>query len=295
MNKAIVLHVIWILTALQVHAQEDLMDILEAEAPEEAVDEVGSTFKGTRLINGHTVETRDRGVLVFIISHRFGRVNNGLEDLFGLDFANIRLGLDYSITDKFTIGVGRSSFNKVYDGFLKYQFLTQNSRIPVTVTALGSVARRTDPIDFEQGVFRNAYTGQLLIGRKFGSRLSIQVSPTVVHRNFVFLEDEVNTLATVGLGGRYKITNRLTFNVEYFPILNQGRVADGQDRQLIYDAFSVGVDIETGGHVFQLHFTNAQQMQERGFIGETSGNFWNGDIHFGFNITRAFQLVKPKM
>jgi hypothetical protein len=285
---------VW-LSQYALFAQDDLMSILEEEAPDKENTVVTATFKGTRLINGHTVETRDKGVLVFIISHRFGRVNNGVEDLFGLDFANIRLGLDYSITGDFTVGVGRSSFNKVYDGFLKYQLLTQSQKMPVTITGFASVARRTDQINFEQGVFRNAYTGQLLIARKIGQNLSLQLAPTVVHRNFVFNEDEVNTLVTVGLGGRYKLTNQLTLNLEYFPLLNQGTVTNTEGQQLIYDTFSVGVDIETGGHVFQLHFTNAQQMQERGFIGETTGNFWDGDIHFGFNITRAFQLVKPKM
>lgn len=286
----IIISLVLIFVFAHSYAQDDLMQLIEEDERKKEFTEVAATFKGTRLINGHTIETRDKGILVFLISHRFGMLNSGVEDLFGLDFAQIRLGLDYAITDRFTLGVGRSSFNKVYDGFVKYQVLKQSNTMPVTLTGFTSIAMRTDDFfknrtDY-RGEHRFAYTYQVLLARKFTSRLSLQVMPTLVHRNYVQLVDEENDLFTLGVGGRFKITNRVTINAEYYPLLNQ-------DVPETNDAIAIGVDIETGGHVFQLHLTNAQQMNERGFIGETTGDFFSGDIHFGFNIVRAFDL-SPK-
>ncbi len=285
MRRLTSLIVLGMLISLPAFSQDDLMALLDEK--DNAAEYTPSVFKGTRLINGHTVEVRKKNTLVFIISHRFGTINSGFNDLFGLDFAQIRLGLDYSLTDNFTVGFGRSSFNKVYDFYLKYKLLNQTEKSPVTITPFVSMAMRTDEFfqdreDYEP-VHRFAYTAQLNIARRFTDRLSLQVSPTLVHRNYVFEADEVNSLIALGLGGRYLITNRVGINIEYYPTLNQ-------DADLYYDALAFGVDLETGGHVFQLHITNAQQMIEKGFIGETTGNFWDGDIHLGFNITRAFSL-----
>ena len=287
--KPIVIIFLSILSLPLLAQDEDLMNLIEEET-DNKYTEVSATFKGTRLINGHTIETRDQGVLDFIISHRFGTLNSGVQDLFGLDFAQIRLGLDYAVFDRFTVGVGRSSFNKVYDGFLKYQFLSQSDKMPVSATGFASVAMRTDEFfqnrEDYRGAQRFAYTYQVLIARKFGDRLSLQIMPTLVHRNYVQPEQE-NDLLSLGMGGRCKITRRVTLNMEYYPLLNQ-------DIAEVKDAIAIGVDIETGGHVFQLHFTNAQQMNERGFIGEATGDFFDGDIHFGFNIVRAFDLMAGK-
>lgn len=291
MKNKLFLYLIILLVSSQVFAQEELMQMLEEESRNETAEDetyVTATFKGTRLINGHSVETRSKGNLDFIISHRFGTLDRGIQDFFGLDFAQIRLGLEYSLFDQLTVGVGRSSFNKVYDAFGKYRILRQSDKIPVTVTGLVSSTIRTDEFfsnrsDYES-IQRLSYTGQLLIARKLNSKLSLQLMPTIIHRNYVEFADDVNDIISVGVGGRYKITNRLTINAEYFPVLNQ-------DLQgVFYDALAVGVDIETGGHVFQLHFTNAQQMNEPGFIGQTTGDFFDGNIHFGFNVVRAFSL-----
>ncbi|MEQ8241145.1 MAG: DUF5777 family beta-barrel protein [Cyclobacteriaceae bacterium] len=273
------------------YGQDDLLDMLGDEPPSN--EPVTSTFKSTRLINGHTIETRTQGVLEFIIGHRFGRLNEGGENLWGLDFAQIRLGLEYGVTDNLNIGIGRSGVDKTFDLFAKYKFLRQSNTVPVSAALFLSGARRADSffenqveglgIPFE-GKFRNAYTYQVLIARKISSALSLQVSPTIIHRNYVATSEEPNDLIALGMGGRYKITNRVTINAEYFPTFNQ-------DSDNYKNAIAIGVDLETGGHVFQLHLTNAQRLQERGFIGETTGNFFDGDIHFGFNISRVFNVA----
>lgn len=272
-------------------AQDDLMDIVEKESPNETVY-TEQTFKGTRLINGHSVETRKRGVLDVIISHRFGRINSGGYEFFGLDDSNVRLGADYGVTDRLNVGVGRNSFEKTYDGFLKYKFVRQQhgagKNIPVSVVGFSSVALKTlktgDPAGEPDIESRLTYCYQVIIARKFTPSFSFQISPTVVHRNAVPENQDDNDIYALGGGGRIKLTKRLSLNAEYYYQFN--RVTGSP----IENSVAIGFDIETGGHVFQLHFTNSRAMIEKGFITETTGDFFKGDIHFGFNISRTFQL-----
>lgn len=286
--KRINLLICFICGALALQAQDELLDILNSTAPDDKGYAI-ATFKSTRLINGHSIETRTKQVLEFVISHRFGRVNSGVDELFGLDNSSIRFGLEYGITDNLNVGVGRSSFNKVYDGFVKYRFIRQSNASPVTITGLASAASQTSDFPDNGAAFESkhrwAYTTQALIARKFSSDLSLQLMPTLVHRNLVPSEEDANDLLALGVGGRYKLNQRLAINAEYYH-----QVTDKSDR--FTNAIAIGVDIETGGHVFQLHVTNAQQMNERGFIGETTGDFFEGDIHFGFNISRVFNIGK---
>jgi hypothetical protein len=278
-----------------IYSQDDLLKILDENKEGSEVVYINNTFKGTRLINGHTIEVRDKGVLEFLITHRFGRLNSGAYNFFGLDEANIRLGLDYSISNRLTIGIGRSSFEKVYDGFIKYQLLRQSTgskKTPFTLTLFGSASIRTlrppDPdvnIPFERKL---AYSSQILLARKFGERLSLQLMPTIIHRNYVETSIEENTLFAIGVGGRIKLSRRIAVTGEYYPRLN------GTDPESIYNSLSFGIDIETGGHVFQLMFSNSRQMIEKGFIAETDGKWGNGDIHFGFNISRVFYLSSKR-
>lgn len=272
-----------------VSAQEDLLSYLEEADTTSSNPYVSATFKGTRLINGHSVELQSKNVLNFIISHRFGRINGGPYEFFGLDEANVRFGLDYGLLDNLNIGIGRNSFEKTYDGFIKFKFLKQtadNNKIPVSAVLFSSAAINTLRTLHQELPFssRLAYTWQLLIARKFNSNLSLQIAPTVIHKNLVTKESQPNDLYAVGIGGRYKISKRLAINTEYFYRINP------IDQPFNYNALSIGLDIETGGHVFQLHFSNSRSMIEKGFIAETTGNFFNGDIHFGFNISRVFQL-----
>lgn len=286
MKKTITLLSLLLGLSFGLNAQDDLLDILDEEQGEE-VNYTSATFKGQRLINGHTVVTRKVKELEFLISHRFGRINSGIDDFFGLDVANVRFSLEYGITDRITAGIGRNSLQKVYDGFVKYNLMRQSSgsvNNPVTITGLSSIAIRTaDNFDFADDDFsaKVSYTHQFLIARKVTDQLSVQLSPTFVHRNRV-LENQENDIFALGVGGRMKLTPRIALNAEYFYRLTE------EQTNAFKDALGVGIEIETGGHVFHLNFTNARSMAERAFITETNGDFFNGDIHFGFNISRVF-------
>ncbi len=271
-------------------AQQDLMDILDKETEDSSLY-TEQTFKGTRLINGHSIETRRRGVLDVIIGHRFGRLNSGAYELFGLDESNVRLGADFGVTDRFNIGVGRNSFEKTYDGFLKYKFLWQRpGSVPVSIVGLTSAALKTlktgDPAGEPDVSERMTYSYQLIIAKKFTPAFSLQISPTLVHRNSVIEEQDPNDIYALGAGGRIKLTKSLSLNAEYYYQFNT------RANSPIQNSLAIGFDIETGGHVFQLHFTNSRAMNEKGFITETTGDFFDADIHFGFNISRTFQLYE---
>jgi hypothetical protein len=267
---------------------QDLLSTLSESIPTEK-EFVYQTFKGTRVINGQSVEVKGKGELEFIIGHRFGRINSGAYDFFGWDDAYIRFGLEYGITSRLGIGIGRSSYDKIYDGYFRYQLLRQSKGggSPVTITAIGSTGVRT--VDRDWPVKSQMYySGQALIARKFTTNLSLQLSSVFVHANRVDQLKENNDQLAIGLSGRCKITKSIAINGEYFYRVNP------IDSGPYYNAISMGIDIETGGHVFQLIFSNTQGMVDRTFIGRTEGDFFNGDIHFGFNITRTFQLNKQK-
>ncbi|MBC3541049.1 hypothetical protein H7U12_15245 [Rufibacter sp. H-1] len=273
-------------------AQEDLLKLAQ-ENDSARVEHISATFKATRLINGHTVETNGAGTLLFLISHRFGTLNSGAYNFWGLDQSTIRLALEYGVTDRFTVGAGRSSLEKTFDGFLKYKVLQQKTTgSPVTVTAFTSAAVKTqDWVDQEKDfefAHRLTYTYQLLVARKFSDRLSLQLAPTVVHRNLVETGLGETRVYAMGAGGRFKLSKRTSFNAEYFYLLPDG-AADQFKNSL-----SLGFDIETGGHVFQLMFTNSQGMIEKFFIPRNAGGWSSGDIYFGFNISRVFNLGKNK-
>lgn len=249
-----------------------------------------NAFKSSRVINGHSMEMIGEGVLDFRILHRFGIVKNGLKDLFGLDQASMRMGFDYGITKDLTVGIGRSTFQKEYDGFLKYRILHQQTgvrNIPVSLLAVGGLTIRSDAFTnpaFDEFENRMGYYGQLIIGRKFSSSISAQLSPTYVHRNLVELKTDNNAMLALGVGARAKISKRTALVLDAYPILSGARA--GYNRMPL----SIGVDIETGGHVFQLHLSNAQGMNEKAFITETLQNWGQGEFQFGFNLSRVFTL-----
>lgn len=290
------------LVCCRLKAQDSTVNSLMAQLEKEMAGEeikkkifTTATFKTTRLINGHTVENAGKGVLDAKISHRFGKINKGSYELFGLDNATIRIGLDYGITDDIMLGIGRSSFQKTFDAFFKIKILRQSvgkRRIPVTLSYVPTVALKTlkfdDPTRDNLFSSRLFYTHQLIIGRKFSEGTSIQLIPTYIHHNLVRLTSEPNNLFAIGIGGRQKLAKRISLNAEYYYQLPEYKLT-GKTNSL-----SVGVDIETGGHVFQLHFTNSQGMTESNFISETTGEWGKGDIYFGFNISRVFTIRKKK-
>jgi hypothetical protein len=278
--------VLWALT-LSLHAQDDLLASLEAEQADQKTL-VDATFKGTRLINGHSIETRKKGVMDFIIAHRFGTIDGGAYELFGLDNALVRIGLEYALTDRFYVGAGRSSFEKTFDGFAKYRLLRQSTgsgSMPVSATWLSSMALKTlkDPVQELQFTDKLAFTHQLLLARKFSNGVSLQLMPTWVHRNLIGELDLNNDIFALGVGGRVKLSQRVALCAEYYYQFQQLN-------ETTKNALAVGFDIETGGHVFQLQFTNATSMVPKGFVSETTNDFFDGEIHFGFNVSRTFQL-----
>ena len=203
------------------NAQENLMDLFGEEEP--TTDYAYATFKSTRVVYGHSVENPAERNLIFLIQHNFGQLNSGIYELFGLDQATIRLGLEYGINDHIMVGVGRSSWEKTYDGFVKVKLLRQSSgarNMPISVSYLGSTVINTlrwaDPNRDNFFSSRVAYVNQLLIARKFSDAFSLQVSPTVIHKNLVPTRADKNTSYAVGVGGRYKLNARVSVNAEYF-------------------------------------------------------------------------------
>ena len=253
---------------------------------------VRGTFKATHIVNMQTIESAAAGNLNFVIQHRFGQLNSGSYNFFGLDNATLRLGLDYGITDDLDIGVGRTSYLKTFDGYLKYKLLkqTEGHQMPVSVSVLGTIIDYTQDIigkDYLNTKYRTAYSAQLLIARKLTRALSFQVTPTYLHYNLVPTVADKNDIFALGLAGRMKITNRMSIDAEY-NYLPSGQVVSSQT----HNSFSLGWDIETGGHVFQLVFSNSQSMLETQYITGTTGSWGKGDIFFGFNISRNFNLKK---
>ncbi len=286
-----------ILFAVPAAAQEDLLDLLGTGETEPVY--TNASFKTTRVINGHSLENTAAGVLDMRINHRFGFLSGGVNEFFGLDNADVRLGVDMGLTDRLMVGVGRSGYHKTVDGFAKYKVLRQCDEgcgMPITlaVVATSSIttAKATEVPWYGPGredylSHRLSYSWQLVMGRKFSDGFSLQLTPGVVHRNLVETANDPNDLFHIGVGARAKLTKRLAINGEYFHVLREAV-------PLYTNSLSVGFDIETGGHVFQLHFTNSTGMFERAFITETTGKWGDGDIHFGFNISRVFTMYSPK-
>lgn len=275
------------------YAQDDLMNLLGDEQPK--ADYAYATFKTTRVVLGQSVENPASGTLQFLIEHNFGRVNQGAYEFFGLDQSTIRLGLEYGINDWLSISAGRSNYEKTVDGSIKAKILRQSTgarRMPVSLSFYSNIA--VNSLKWKDETRKNyfssrlAYTSQLLLARKFSNAISVQLSPTFIHKNLVAKRLDPNDIFALGAGGRVKVTQRTSLNAEYFYVFNQNTENKYQN------ALSFGCDIETGGHVFQFRVTNAQPMFERSFISETTGKWSKGDIYFGFTINRVFTIVKPK-
>lgn len=279
-------------------APDALTQLLQSDSTKPKHELTIATFKAVRIINGQSVENEAPGVLNFIILHRFGTVQNGFQDIFGLDNANTRFAFEYGLTKWLTIGLGRSSYQKEYDGLARVKLLQQttDNHMPVSVSYAGTLMARADNVQLADSTqkyyFSNriSYCNQLLIARKFSDRISIQLSPTQIHYNLVPNTEDANDVFAIGIGGRIKLSNRFALTAEYFYRIPGSEITSTP----YHNSLSVGVDIETGGHVFQLHFTNSTGMSERTFVAQTSDDWAKGGVHFGFNISRVFTIVKPK-
>lgn len=273
-------------------AAQDLLSLLDEEEPTK--EYLTNAFKSTRIINTHSTEFLGAGVLDVRILHRFGLINGGIRNLYGLDQANMRLGFDYGISKRWMVGIGRSNVNKELDGFVKYRLLWQargEGSSPVSAVLVAGSTLHTMPDDPTRVNFfssRITYYGQLLISRKFSENFTLQVTPSVVHYNLVEKVSDANDIYSVGLGGRYKLSKRVAINWDYQYVL-PGFLPEGY-----YNYLGIGFDLETGGHVFQLHFANSVGMNERAFITRTNEQLSKMDVRLGFNLSRVFTVVGRK-
>lgn len=277
------------------NAQDDLLSEIDTTATNETV---ASAFKSLKIVNLESTKLAAKGDFYFIVAHRFGFIDKGFDDFFGLDNANTQLKFLYGVNDWLTVHIGRSGFQETYDLAAKYRLYAQKENgFPVTVVGFNSVAINSElkEEDFPKLQFENrlSYVAQVLISRKFSEKLSLEIAPSVFHENTLrdLLDDnnalilpnpQDNTQFAIGLGGRYKLTNRWSVNVDYAAHLNRASQSNYKN------PLSIGVDLETGGHVFQMHFTNAQAMHETGYLGQTVGDWSDGKIAFGFNLVRVF-------
>jgi Membrane bound beta barrel domain (DUF5777) len=308
------------LTCLGVNmfAQDDMLALLDSAGGKKTHEKVIATFKGSKIINMQSTETVKAGTMDFGVSHRFGSIGKqsggGGHQLYGFDNASdIRIGFDFGITDNLTLGVGRSKQNELIDGLVKYRILnqTQDNHIPLSLAVYADVSYTPQAAnqfysgivtnaDFKQNdIHRFAYTTQLLIARKFGWRFSMQLTPTYQHRNFVLGSInadngsvESNDLLSIGGGFRFKITKRLGIIADYYYTLSDFRTNNTANPY--YHPLALGIEIETGGHVFHLNFTNSSGIIENNYIPNTTDSWLKGGFKFGFNISRVFTLGGKK-
>ncbi|GAA4280764.1 DUF5777 family beta-barrel protein [Gaetbulibacter aestuarii] len=249
--------------------------------------DISAVFKGIKIVNFESTKLISKGEFIFMVSHRFGSIENGFDSFFGLDNAVTRLNFVFGLSDAININASRSSFQKTYEASVKIRFISQQENgFPFTLVSYNTILCNTalsssnlPKLEFQH---RLGYMSQLLVSRKLNSGLSLELAPTFFHDNYVAIDDQDNSQFALGLGGRYKLGKRWSLNVDYGWHLN--RAADSPYK----NPLSIGVDIETGGHVFQLLFTNAQAMNTNGFLGQATGDWGQGDIYFGFNLTRIF-------
>ncbi|WP_298147818.1 DUF5777 family beta-barrel protein [Flavobacterium sp.] len=263
-------------------AQDDLLNEIDTAKAEPVVE---SAFKALKIVNLESTKLAAKGDFYFIVAHRFASIETGFEDFFGLDNAVTQLKFLYGATDWLTIAAGRSE--QAYDFSAKYSLVRQKvGGFPVAIVGFNSLGinNELDKAIYPRLEFNNRliYVSQLLVSRKFSKRLSLELAPTFFHENFVDIDSQDNSQFAIGMGGRYKISNRVSINVDYAAHLN--RSADSPYR----NPLSVGVDVETGGHVFQMHFSNSQGIHEAGFLGRTTGDWSTANIFFGFNLVRVF-------
>jgi opacity protein-like surface antigen len=260
---------------------------------EETTTEYAEPFSTTILTIGQSTETAVNGDLVFNVQHRFGTVNSGWYDFFGLDQATTRLGFQYGITDWLSIGIGRTTLEKTYDGSVKFKILRQstgNRNMPLSVSYFGNMGINSlkwpDPDRTNYFTSRMSFVNQLLIAHKFKKVVSLQLMPTFIHYNLVETAADDNDVWSVGAGGEFQVSDKISISAEYYYVISK------QTAEVFVNPFSIGVNINTGGHVFQLYATNAAGIIEQHFIGRTTGKWLDGDIHIGFNISRSFTLKK---
>ena len=267
-------------------AQDDLLKELEADKPKKKDIEL-SAFKGMQICTMQSTKMAAKGEFYFLISHRFGDLTNGLDNFFGLDNALTKIGGLYGVTNGLTLGFSRQTFHKIYELTAKYKFVNQEvDGFPFTIVGFNTLDINSElkTALYPDLKFNNrlAFSTQLPISRKFSESFSLQINPIYVHKNLYDIATEKKDQVLLGIGGRYKLTKRLSLNAEYARLL--GKVSD----KIYNDPLTVGLDIETGGHVFQLVFSNSQPMNDVSYFTNGTGNWASKGIYFGFNVYRVF-------
>lgn len=278
-----------------VFSQDDLLSEIDTVKADTRVE---SAFKSMKIVNIESTKLAAKGDFYFIVAHRFDYFKNGFDDFFGLDNANTQLKFLYGVNEWLTVHVSRSGFQETYDLAAKYRLMSQHANgFPFTIVGFNSIAINTElkEDDYPNMEFANrlSYVTQLLVSRKFNDNLTLELAPTYFHENtvrdsfdsggnLILPNPQDNSQFAIGMGGRYKITKRWSVNMDYAAHLNRA------SESIYRNPLSVGVDLETGGHVFQMHFTNSRAMHETGYLGQTSGDWGKSEICFGFNLVRVF-------
>jgi hypothetical protein len=279
------LYIITFLLPLFVFSQDDLLSEIDTDSV--GIEYATAAFKGLKIVNFESTKLVAKKELTLIVAHRFGSIENGIDSFFGLDDAVTRINFVYGLSNNINIGVSRSSFQKIYEASAKYRIITQQKNgFPFTIVGYNSILINTalDKNNLPKLEFKHrlGYTAQILISRKVSTDFSFELAPTFFHDNYVMIDSQDNSQFALGLGGRYKLAKRWSLNVDYGWHLNRA------DNSPFKNPLSIGFDLETGGHVFQMHFTNAQAMNTNGFLGQSTGDWSDGNIYFGFNLSRVF-------
>ncbi len=266
-------------------SQENLLKELESQNEYKTTNNF-SAFKAIKIVNNQSTKQASEKELYLYVSHRFGSIDEGINTLFGLDIANTKIELLYGLTNNLQIGFSRESFKKTYSLNAKYNITTQSSKLPINSSLYISYNYNSL---LDQDIYptlsnsdRNLFFSQLLLSKNFSDKISLQLSPTYAKRGFneTIFEQENNII--LGLASSYRITNRLAFNIEYSANLDRPEISP------FNDVLSFGIDIETGGHVFQLLFSNTQTIDNVSVMTDAEGSWKDGKIYFGFNILRVF-------
>ena len=275
----------FLICTLIVFSQDELLSEIDTVIEEPTY--ASAVFKGLKVINFESTKLVAKKGFNFIVSHRFGTVKNGFQNLFGLDEAVTHLNFVYGLSEHINISASRSSNQKIYEVATKFRLVNQQAgKMPFTVVGYTSVLANTaldsDNLPKLEFKHRLSYVAQLLVSRKMNNNLSLILSPTFFHDNYLTDDFQENSQYGVGFGGRYKLGKRWSLNTEYGVHLNRS------ENSLYKNPFSIGVDLETGGHVFQLLFTNSQSMNTNGVFGTSTGEWGESDVYFGFNLARSF-------
>ena len=266
-------------------SQGSLLTELEDESENKSSNEI-STFKAIKIVNNQSTKQASEKELYLYVSHRFGSINGGIKTLFGLDIANTKIELLYGLSNNLQIGFSRESLKKTYALNAKYNLTTQTSKLPFNSSLYASYnynsSLNEDIYPNLNNSDRNFFFGQLLLSKSFSDKISLQLSPSYAKKGFTetIFEQEDNLI--LGVASSYRISNRLAFNVEYSANLDRPKISP------FSDVLSFGIDIETGGHVFQLLFSNTQTIDDISVMTDAEGSWKDGEIYFGFNILRVF-------